>query len=77
MSFGLVSVSYLYLLTSFYRLIDKIALGVIMCAMRDAVIGMVFVILFGKLFGIYGVFAAILIAPFMAVLITRIYVMSG
>ena len=76
MSFGLISISYLYLLTSFYLLIDKIALGVIMCAMRDAGIGMVLVILFGKIFGIYGVFAAILIAPVIAVVITQIYVMG-
>ena len=54
---GSVFVSLLYLLSSYYPLIEKIPLGLAVCALRDVLPVIPFAVLSGMAFGVYGLFA--------------------
>lgn len=67
-------ISILYLLTSYYLLLDRIALGVLICAMRDLVLAVPAAVVLGNLFGIDGVFAGVAGSAAAAYLASRLYV---
>ena len=63
---GFVFVSILYLISSYYRLIDKIALSVFISVLRDAVAVIPAVILMGMAFGAEGLFSGVAIGSVIA-----------
>ncbi|MBQ7660965.1 MAG: multidrug transporter MatE [Clostridia bacterium] len=63
---GSTFVSLLYLLTSYYLVIEQIAIGLAACALRDVVFSVGLAVLFGKLFGISGMFIGLGVAPAVA-----------
>jgi len=71
---GLVFVSLLYMLSSYYLLIDRIKLGVMMCALRDVLVVTPLCVILGYFFGIYGMFAGIAISPAVAYVILVLYI---
>ena len=60
---GSTFTSLLYLITSYYLTIDKIAIGVIACAMRDVVFSVILGVTLGKIFGVTGMFLGLGVAP--------------
>lgn len=54
---GLTFTGLMYLLSSYYLLVDKIRLSVLIAAFRDYVILLPFMLVFSLIFGIYGFFA--------------------
>ena len=74
MSLGLIFVSFLYLLTSYYRVIDRIFLGSIICGLQEFFLPVPLAVIFGKIFGIYGMFAGIALAPALAYYLSLLYV---
>ncbi len=75
-SFGYVFFSILYLLSSYYTLRDKIALGFAICGLRDIVISLPFAVVLGNIYGIYGMFVGLAIAPAAATIVSMVYVAS-
>ncbi|MCR5774064.1 MAG: hypothetical protein K6G42_03150, partial [Lachnospiraceae bacterium] len=73
---GYTFISLLYLLTSYYLVIEKILLGLITCALRDVVFNLLFAVALGIAFGITGMFIGLAIAPFTAYLLIMIYLRS-
>ena len=71
---GLVFVSLQYMLSSYYLLIDRIKLGVMMCALRDVLVVTPLCVILGYFFGIYGMFAGVAISPAIAYLISVLYI---
>jgi Na+-driven multidrug efflux pump len=71
---GLVFLSLLYLLSSYYLLIDKIKLGFVMSALRDVLVVTPACIALGYFFGIYGMFAGVAIGPALTYVITVLYI---
>ena len=71
---GLVFVSLLYMLSSYYLLIDRIKLGVMMCALRDVLVVTPLCVILGYFFGIYGMFAGIAVSPAVAYVILVLYI---
>ena len=65
-----VFVSLLYLLPSYYLLIEKVLLGFFICSLRDVVICLPLAIIWGNIFGIYGMFIGIMLAPIIAIFIS-------
>lgn len=74
MAFGFVPISLLYLVSSYYLLIDRIILGVAICGMRDALVAIPICIVCGKLFGLYGLFFGSALSPLVAYIVTMLYV---
>lgn len=72
-SLGATFVSILYLLTSYYLAIEKFALGLAACAMRDVIFSVAFAVAFGTAFGVTGMFVGIAVAPFAAYALLLIY----
>lgn len=60
---GSVFMSLLYLLTSYYLLIEKIVLGVVASAFRDVVLSVLLAVVLGSVFGMNGMFAGLAAAP--------------
>lgn len=73
MVLGSIFTSLLYLLTSYYLLIDKMPLGLLMSALRDVVVSAPLTVIFGSIFGLNGVFVGMAAAPLLAYLINLIY----
>ena len=71
---GLVHVSLLYLLTSYYLIIDRILLGFVISGLRDMIVALPLCMLFGKLFGVYGMFAGSALAPIAAYYLSFLFV---
>ena len=71
---GSVFVSLLYLLTSYYVVIEKIALGLAISAMRDCVPAVILAAAFGFAFGLYGLFIGLAVAPAIAYGLSLLYV---
>ena len=69
-----VFVSLLYLLSSYYLLIERISLGLFVCALRDLLLAVPLAVLLGVAFGVYGLFAGIAAAPSAAYALTLAYV---
>ncbi len=74
MSFGMVGTSFMYLLASYYLLLDEILLSVSFSILSDAVSPMVFMLIGGMLFGIYGVFIGISVGALMACFIALLFI---
>ena len=66
LSLGSVFVSLLYLSTSYYLLLDRIALGIMISAIRDIVFSAPLAAVLGLCFGIYGVFSGLAAASLVA-----------
>ena len=74
LSLSLPFVCLLYLITSYYLLIDRIVLGTIICAMRDVVLAIPLIFILGEFFGIYGVFWGAALSAAAAYFLTRLYI---
>ena len=70
---GSVFISILYLLTSYYLLIEKISLGLIMSAFRDVIMPGILAVPLGIIFGLNGVFIGMATAPAATLLLLSIY----
>lgn len=73
-SLNSIFVSLLYLLTSYYLVIEHITLGLIVCAMRDVVLSIVLIIILGGAFNLTGMLVGIAIAPAIAYILLMIYI---
>ncbi len=73
-SLNSIFVSLLYLLTSYYLVIEHITLGLIVCAMRDVVLSIAFIIILGGVFNLTGMLVGIAIAPAIAYILLMIYI---
>ena len=73
-SLGLVFLSLLYLLSSYYLLIDRIKLGFFVSALQNFLAVAPVSIILGYFFGIYGMFAGVAIGPSVAYLISVLYI---
>ena len=71
-SLGFVFTSLLFLLSSYYLLLEKIALSLMICMLRDFLLPTAMALLCGEIFGIYGMFAGLAVAPFLAAVITTL-----
>ena len=71
---GSVFVSLLYLLTSYYLLLEKITLGLIVSAMRDVLMAIPLAVLLGKVFGVYGLFVGITTASAVSYILVLVYI---
>ena len=70
---GVTFTSLLYLVTSYYLVIDQIALGTVACALRDVVLCAGLGVLLGKLFGVIGMIVGLAVAPAVAYSILMLY----
>ena len=70
---GTTFVSLLYLITSYYLVIEQITLGVVASALRDLVMGIGLAVLLGRIFGLYGMFIGLAIAPVFAYALLMLY----
>lgn len=73
-SAGSVFVSLLYLLTSYYLIIDRIALGLIVSGIRDVLFSAVLGVVLGSAFGPVGLFIGLAAAPAAGYIILMIYI---
>ena len=73
-SLGLVFLSLLYLLSSYYLLIDRIKLGFFVSALQNFLAVAPVSIVLGYFFGIYGMFAGVAVGPAVAYLISVLYI---
>lgn len=73
LSLGSAFVSLLYLLTSYYLVIEKIALGLIASALRDVLLSAVLAVVLGLLFGLNGMFVGLAAAPALAYALLLFY----
>ena len=73
-SLNSIFVSLLYLLTSYYLVIEHITLGLVVCAMRDVVLSIAFIIILGGVFNLTGMLVGIAIAPAIAYILLMIYI---
>jgi len=65
--------SLLYLVTSYYLVIDRIALGTVACALRDVLLCASFAVVLGKVFGLIGMFIGLAVAPAVAYGLLMLY----
>ena len=63
---GSTFTSLLYLVTSYYLVIDQIALGTVACALRDVVLSAGLAVVLGKVFGLTGMFIGLAAASAIA-----------
>lgn len=70
---GSTFISILYLLTSYYLVIERIGLGLAVCALRDVVFSVGLAVLIGKIFGITGMFIGVAAAPAVAYALLLVY----
>ena len=73
LSLGSAFVSLLYLLTSYYLMIEKIALGLVASALRDVLLSAVLAVVLGLLFGLNGMFIGLAAAPALAYALLLFY----
>lgn len=73
LSLGSTFLSLLYLLTSYYLLIEKIALGLIVNGLRDALLSATLAVALGMIFGINGMFIGLAAAPALAYALLILY----
>ncbi|MBR5381716.1 MAG: hypothetical protein IK136_03750, partial [Oscillospiraceae bacterium] len=72
-SLGSVFVSLLYLSASYYLLLDRIRLGLVICALRDVVLAVPLSAALGAVFGIHGLFAGFALASLAAWLLSSLF----
>lgn len=70
---GSTFISLLYLLTSYYLVIDQIVLGVAACALRDVALSASLAVILGKILGISGMFIGLAVAPALAYAFMLLY----
>lgn len=73
-AFGSTFISILYLLTSYYLVIEKITIGLVACALRDVVFSVGLAVAVGMVLGIAGMFIGIAAAPAVAYALLLIYI---
>ncbi len=73
MSLSALSISVLFLLTSYYLIIEKLMLGVTIAALRDCLLSVPLAILLGNLFGYAGIFWGMVLGPALALGGTLVY----
>ena len=71
---GSTFMSLLYLLTSYYLVIEQITIGLVACAFRDVIMNLAFAVGLGMIFGIYGTFIGIALAPAVAYALLMFFV---
>ena len=71
---GSIFVSLLYLITSYYLVVEQITLGVVACAMRDIIFSIALAFALGKIGGIFGMFLGLALAPAVAYVVLKIYI---
>lgn len=74
LALGNIFVALLYLLTSYHLLIERIAMGIATCAMRDMIFPLIFAFSLGWICGTNAMFAGLALAPAVAYLFLRLYV---
>ena len=74
MSLTLVFTSRMYLDSSYYILIDKIPLGVFICALRDVAVAAPLAVIGGQIGGVFGMFIGLTIAPVLGYLLSYLYI---
>ena len=67
-------ISVLYLLTSYYLVIEQITLGLIACILRDVGLSVILIIIFGSTLNIIGMLIGITIAPAIAYVSLLFYI---
>ena len=70
---GSTFVSLLYLLTSYYLIIERILLGLVACAMRDILFSISLIFVFGGIWGLFGLYVGLFAAPIVAYAVVRLY----
>lgn len=73
---GSTFISILYLLTSYYLVIEKIGLGLVVCALRDVVLSVGLALAFGKIFGMNGMFIGLAASSAVACALLFIYIIA-
>lgn len=73
---GATFMSLLYLITSYYLVIERIALGVVGCALRDVVFNVLLALSLGKAFGITGMLIGLGVAPAIAYAVLLLIITS-
>lgn len=71
---GSVFVSLLYLLTSYYLVINKISLGLAASALRDFLLSSILAVLLGGMFSLNGMFIGLAAAPALAYALILFYI---
>lgn len=66
LALGSTFMSLLYLLTSYYLIIDQIVLGTVACALRDVLLSVCLGVTLGKVFGLTGMLIGMAAAPGLA-----------
>ena len=70
---GSTFTSLLYLVTSYYLVIDQIALGMVACALRDVALSAGLAVLLGMAFGLTGLIIGLVVAPAVAWALLMLY----
>ena len=71
---GSTFVSLLYLITSYYLVIEQILLGLVACALRDVIFSISLVFVLGGIWGVFGMFMGLTAAPAVAYAVVLIFV---
>lgn len=71
---GSIFISQLYLLTSYYLVIERIVLGLVACAVRDVIFSISLPFVLGGIWGIYGMFVGLVLAPVLAYASLMLYI---
>ena len=74
LALGSVFISLLYLLTSYYLLLERISLGLVVSALRDVLLAIPMAVLLGMAFGMYGLFIGIAAAPVISYASVLVYI---
>lgn len=75
MSLSFAFISFTYLITSYYLLINKISLGILITGCRELIFAAPLAIIFGTIFGEKAVFWAVMLSPILAYVFNVLYIM--
>ena len=75
MSLSFAFISFTYLITSYYLLINKISLGILITGCRELIFAAPLAIIFGTVFGEKAVFWAVMLSPILAYVFNVLYIM--
>lgn len=70
---GSTFVSLLYLITSYYLVIEQIILGMVACAIRDVIFSVSLIFVLGEIWGMTGMFVGLALAPALAYGLLMLY----
>jgi len=73
-SLSLIFTCYLFLHSSYVILVNRISLGILESALRDVVLPLIFAISGGMAFGVYGMFAGIMVSQPAGCLLSYLYI---